>query len=64
MIGICWMCGKLLVDGVGNPITPVERTVGGNPIKLHKTCAKTFDADKPLTARDTSHDQARPADGS
>lgn len=55
MIGICWMCGKLLVDGVGNPITPVERTVGGNPVKLHKCCAKTFDDDKPLTARDTTH---------
>lgn len=64
MTGICWMCGKLLVDAVGHPITPIEREVDGNPIKLHKCCAKTFDADKPLTARDTRHDQARPTDRS
>ena len=56
MTGICFMCGKPLVDAIGHPVTPVERTVDGNLVRLHKVCAKTFDADKPLTARERDHD--------
>ena len=55
MAGICFQCGKRLNDAVGRPIVPVERDYHGHTIKLHKVCAKTFDADKPLTAALAAH---------
>jgi hypothetical protein len=44
-MSICYGCGKLLTDGVGRPVDGVSREVDGNPVRLHKVCAKTFDAD-------------------
>lgn len=38
-VGICWHCGKLLVDGVGKPVIGVTLEVGGNPVRAHKVCA-------------------------
>lgn len=34
---ICFQCGKCLTT------EGVQRTIDGNPIRLHATCAKTFD---------------------
>lgn len=52
MAGICYVCGKALRQAVtGKPVAGVERTVDGNPVRMHKTCAGTFDADQPVSAR-------------
>lgn len=53
--GICFICGKRLIDAVGHPINPVERTIDGNPVKMHKNCSKSFDLNKPVTAAEKPH---------
>ena len=50
MTGICFQCGKRLVDARGHDIEPVVRDYHGNPVKLHKTCARGLDHDD-ITAR-------------
>lgn len=50
--GICYVCGRLLVSaGTGKPVPGVERNIGGNPVRMHKGCAETFDSEAPTTAR-------------
>lgn len=44
-MAICYGCGKPLKDAVGRVVDGVERAVGGNVVRLHKCCAKTFDSD-------------------
>jgi len=52
--GICYVCGQRLVQAVTHkPVSGVERNVDGNPVRMHKRCAESFDADRPLTARRT-----------
>lgn len=46
MSGICYQCGKRLKDAVGHDVDGVERLLDGNPVRLHKVCAKTFDSDQ------------------
>lgn len=50
-MAICFQCGKRLADAMGRTVAGVERDYHGNPVKLHKSCAKTFDANKTPTAR-------------
>ena len=40
-IGICFVCGKRLVDVLGRPVTPVVQEYHGNEIKMHQVCAKS-----------------------
>ena len=42
---ICYVCGKRLVDAMGRPVNGVDRTIDGNPVKLHDVCSRTFDRD-------------------
>ena len=51
MAGICFVCGKRLLDALGRPIVPVVQQYHGNEIKMHQTCAKSHSAAAPLTAR-------------
>lgn len=53
-VGICFGCGQPMRQAVtGKPVKGVERRVDGNTVRLHKTCADTFDADnRQETARE------------
>lgn len=44
--GICFQCGKRLYDAIGRVVIGVERKIDGNPVRLHKVCARTFDEDQ------------------
>jgi hypothetical protein len=44
--GTCYQCGRRLVDAVFKPVSGVDRLVDGNPVRVHKCCAKSFDEDQ------------------
>lgn len=46
-MAICFHCGR------NTPAPTADRSVGGNPVKLHARCAKRFDAER-TTARATT----------
>lgn len=50
MAGICFHCGKRLLDDVGRAITPVEINYHGNTVRTHKGCARQLQRKTP-TAR-------------
>lgn len=52
--GICFVCGKRLTNAIGEIVSGVERSHYGARVRMHKGCAKSYDADKPLTAIDTT----------
>jgi hypothetical protein len=53
-VGICWHCGKLLVDGVGKPVIGVALDVGGNTVRSHKVCAASDQRRVENEARDAN----------
>ena len=46
-VGHCHLCARRLVDVLGRPVVPVDRTLDGHRIRLHGSCSKLFDAGKP-----------------
>jgi hypothetical protein len=51
--GLCFHCGRRLLDAHGRNITPVTREYWGTVIKLHQTCAEEHDKQtKRITARE------------
>jgi hypothetical protein len=55
MRGICWRCGNALCYNNDGELVVAERKIDGNPVKMHKDCAKQYDeefSEAKVTARE------------
>jgi hypothetical protein len=59
-IGICFICGGRLVDGVGKPTPGVRLNIDGNPVRAHRTCAESEARRKQDEAADRFLDRLHP----
>lgn len=53
-MGLCFVCGKRLVDAVGREVEGVKRSYHGYEVRMHKCCATDF-APEPTAIDNTQY---------